>query len=727
MLCPFAAAPAHAQGGREAPITKAWLARHGPGPYLLDSAGYTYRLMEDIRTDGTAFIVGAANVTLDLNGHKVIYGDAPPIAVRNGGFEEGSSPTDVPGWDLSGAPGATRTAALAGMWGAWMLHVPSVNVTRRVVSEPVMVPGGNHTYIATIATRGKDILEVRLNVIDARTGKVLGQMTAKSAVWGYGPVTPFSIAAPGSVKLQIEIEPTPGATGTMDLDFAVVAAADECGIIASPAPWGFPPYLKTARITAATPRTKNFTLRNGTLTQGQSRGYAGASVDCKLLDGIKIDKVTAFVNGIDTVNINAGYAANITIDDCTLRADIERITNRQANFAAIILVKNRGNIAVRGNTILDYPQQGITVTENAPGGKIEIVKNIIKQRAIVTNGYGISLTGVHDFVITHNQISPVNGRGIMLDGWGKVPTDNGDIAHNEISVYEKPNLEYGASLAVTALRIRNWKGQSYHRRLHIHDNVFAARTDEKGVQCAIGMRITQQSSAAAGDPHNVIENNRFTALAATLDPKYSAWAVSISGIESGAGFEISRNVMESNDTSLVFGDNDSYEASNEDMLMVQNTMRRSALGTSHAYRAVAVGAWRTTTDKIRLIASKFEGGATDALVFDPLGAGNFGTGWLLDVNVKGVPATARGTVRVEDKTGKEVFRGKLDESGTIIGIPLVTTLYHFDKTGPKSVRSESLAPFRVTVQAGEVMASREVAIAGNTKVDMTLQGSGKGR
>src|SRR5262245_29664183 len=69
-------------------IDAAWLAQHGPGPYLLDPAGATYVLQTDVRTEGTAFVVAAPDVTLDLNGHTVLYGDRPPPGLRNGGFEE---------------------------------------------------------------------------------------------------------------------------------------------------------------------------------------------------------------------------------------------------------------------------------------------------------------------------------------------------------------------------------------------------------------------------------------------------------------------------------------------------------------------------------------------------------------------------------------------------------------------------------------------------------------
>src|SRR2546423_13335874 len=108
------AIPAGAGSPATVPITNAWLQERGSGPYLLNKPNTVYRLDTDVQTQGTAFVVGAANVVLDLNKHVVTYGNSVPIAVRNGGFEEGSSPTDVPGWDLTGAPGALRKPARVG-------------------------------------------------------------------------------------------------------------------------------------------------------------------------------------------------------------------------------------------------------------------------------------------------------------------------------------------------------------------------------------------------------------------------------------------------------------------------------------------------------------------------------------------------------------------------------------------------------------------------------------
>ena len=77
-----------------------WLQQHGPAPYILNQASTTYVLQTDVTSSGTALIVLNHDITLDLNGHTVTYGNSQPITVTNGGFEQGTG-TNVPGWNLA--------------------------------------------------------------------------------------------------------------------------------------------------------------------------------------------------------------------------------------------------------------------------------------------------------------------------------------------------------------------------------------------------------------------------------------------------------------------------------------------------------------------------------------------------------------------------------------------------------------------------------------------------
>ncbi len=135
-------------------ITSAWLAQQGTGPYYLTQSGATYVLQTDVSVPGTAFIALAPNITFNLNGYTVTYDTAAPITVTNGGFEQGTSPTDIPGWNVSQAPGAVRVAAPTGMWGSWALELPNISSTETISSSAIAIPQANAQYAALITPNG---------------------------------------------------------------------------------------------------------------------------------------------------------------------------------------------------------------------------------------------------------------------------------------------------------------------------------------------------------------------------------------------------------------------------------------------------------------------------------------------------------------------------------------------------------------------------------------------
>src|SRR5262249_26647067 len=189
------------------PIDAAWLAARGSGPYVLDQASATYVLGTDVRTQGTAFVVAAPNVTLDLNGHTVVYGDSTPLGLRNGGVEGGPG-EEGPRWDLSGAPAATLAPNTSHLFGGQVLHLGPFSGIQRIVSGPVAIPMAGRTYTATITPSGVDSTStLRLTVLDAVTGAVLGSGTSNSTPRGYSAVATFTPLTTDPVQLRIEVIP----------------------------------------------------------------------------------------------------------------------------------------------------------------------------------------------------------------------------------------------------------------------------------------------------------------------------------------------------------------------------------------------------------------------------------------------------------------------------------------------------------------------------------------
>ena len=65
----------------------------GTSPYVLDQKGATYILTEDIVAKGTAIEIAAEGITLDLDGHTVVFGDDSPEQVYGVRFADPGNTT----------------------------------------------------------------------------------------------------------------------------------------------------------------------------------------------------------------------------------------------------------------------------------------------------------------------------------------------------------------------------------------------------------------------------------------------------------------------------------------------------------------------------------------------------------------------------------------------------------------------------------------------------------
>ena len=93
-------------------------AGHLSSPMILNTMGATYILQGNVTAEESAFIIGANDITLNLNGSSIIYDTYKnfphPIGIPNYGFELGTG--DVPSsWNLSNTTMSKRnsTAYLA--------------------------------------------------------------------------------------------------------------------------------------------------------------------------------------------------------------------------------------------------------------------------------------------------------------------------------------------------------------------------------------------------------------------------------------------------------------------------------------------------------------------------------------------------------------------------------------------------------------------------------------
>ena len=242
------ATPTPTPSGTGINIDANWLQQHGPAPYILNQASTTYVLQTDVTTSGTALIVLNHDITLDLNGHTVTYGNSQPITVTNGGFEQGSG-ANVPGWNLSGAPAAATASNTHYLFGNQVLRLSNFSTTQTITSNAISIPTANHTYTATITPGGDQSdagSNVTLSVVDTVTGQTLGSAASAAVQRGFSAVVTFTPTTTNPVKLQVVVAPVSG-TDTIDLDEATLTPSYDYGVVVFGA-WGIFPQRRGLRL-----------------------------------------------------------------------------------------------------------------------------------------------------------------------------------------------------------------------------------------------------------------------------------------------------------------------------------------------------------------------------------------------------------------------------------------------------------------------------------------------
>jgi hypothetical protein len=595
-------------------IDAAWLEQAAGKPILLDRANTTYVLDVDVTTAGTAFVVAAPDVTFDLNGHTIVYGNSEPIDIVNPGFELGAG-SSVPGWDLAAAPSATKVPAMTGMYGQSMLQFADLTGIETIISDPMPVPTSFHEYAAAITAKAPYGSMVTIRVVDHLTGEVLGTGSSANTERGFAAVATFTPSSNNPVHLQIDVAPPAQQSASIALDYAALVPSRDYGIMATQLWSGqFPSHLQLPYIVESYRDAARFTVRNGSIIQGQGEGRKSSPLFLQDLPGFTVTGVSTKVTGMDSHNLDAEWAQDGAITTSIFDGSADRVSNRMEIVAAINLGNFRGSALVIGNQIKGVPHVGVLVAGMADFEQLNIRDNDIRQNAVVTDGYGILLAGVRNFEVKRNTIAPANGRGILLDGWGRIATEDGIIEGNEVHAVEQPNLEYGASLEATALRIRN--GSSTFRNLLIIHNNFAATTGTGAVFGALGMRISASNDHGQLNASNIqISHNHFKAIVTTANPSYKARAVSVSQVDPGTGLVIASNTMESNDAALTLGDNDSWNGSTSDVWMGYNTLRRTTEGASRTFASVIAGAYQTAVSDIYMPFTFLQNGATAIVVY----------------------------------------------------------------------------------------------------------------
>lgn len=704
-------------------IDRDWLARRGNGPFLLNQAGTTYRLQLSICIPGTAFVVDAPDVVLDLNGKEVVYGDTFPLVVTNGDFEQGSG-RKVPGWDLQAAPAAEIAPNTRYLFGKQVLRLKNFRVPQRIVSAPIPIPPSLHTHAATITPAGGDYrIALTLSVVDADSGRTLGQGKSRNVERGISAVAHFQPGRAKAVRLVIEATPRPGQTENLDLDLATVSSSYDYGILASNLWSGELPGWKNIEpaVGKLRGRAANFTLRNGTIRQGPGRPLGGSPLFFVGARGVAVENVRVFTNGTDTTTLDATRVRGpVAVRHCTFEHDVENISDRFRLTSAIRLASVEGSIEVEDNELKNVPQLGILLDSAASGAPVRICRNRIHQRTLVTNGYALTIVASRNFEIAENRIVAENGRGIDIDSYRKPPVEHGRIHHNHVEVREKGNREYGNSMEARALRLRNTVDcRGPHRDLLIHDNAFLASSGADSGPSAFGVLVTYQNQDGSMTGANVrLERNFMRGITTRTDPSSRAAGLVLDGLDEGVGVHFLDNILESNDAALIVANTQGSVAG---VKWVGNTFRKTDAAGDRTFHALRTGFWTYTVRDVAILGPRLENHPTFDIEWAGSGKKDLAIGAVLDVAVhRGGDTVAAAEIVIEDREKKVVYRGRTDETGTARAISLVTVRYRQETPDPRRIAADPRGPFRVRVTAAGQSASEEIEPVGNREIDIQL-------
>jgi len=711
------------------PIDQTWLQNNGPAPYVLSQAGATYQLETDVTTSGTAFVILNQNITLDLNGHTVTYGNSTPVTVTNGGFESGSG-TNLPGWNLSGAPAAAIASNTNHLFGNQVFRLSNFSTTQTIVSSPIAINTPNHTYTATITPAGVNSnSSVTLSVIDTVSGKTLGSAASVNVQRGFSAVVTFTPTTTDPVKLQVVATPTTK-PDTLDLDQATLTPSHDYGVVASRA-WSGDMAYGYQNLGAAVQAiwdshrmsVTNVTIENGSIVQGQGAGPSSSPIYGESVYGFALDKLHTSDSGVNTTSIDLhnmmGGGASIT--NSTIQQTGTNVTNRMQGPATISLsLTSASPILIQGNTLTGCLQTGIGIdTSNGP---IIINNNQISQNTVVPNAAGIGLVSVSNFRITNNTITPTAGEGIAIDGYRAQGSNLGVIQNNTVTTKEVPNREMGLKTQARALRLRNdVDAEGPHTNIDISGNTFTTNIGPGMSSVGYTVWITYKNNKGAMNNANVnLHDNTITLINDSSDPSYSGSALLVDGMDPGINMTIKNNILQSNDTSLSIG---GYNDSNvNDLTFLSNTLSKSSSGATKAYRGISAGFDVTRISNVKLIDTRLANGATSTIVWSGTATKDIGVGWLLNVTVQNADgsAAAGAAVQIFDNSNGLVYEGVADAGGLLAGIMVLGTTYQQTGTNSTSIRTSNLGPFSVTATNGTKKGSASVNLKGDQNLTMVV-------
>jgi len=137
----------------------------GP-PFILDKADATYILTKDVAADGQAFVITGANVTLDLDGHTVVFGNNTAEQVSGVLAKSEGKATVCNGHIVQGAKCKAYSTAVESRWRTQPTEILGISTDVHLPNAyPVKFLGKaenvriHHNYITHKRTPGQKVPE----------------------------------------------------------------------------------------------------------------------------------------------------------------------------------------------------------------------------------------------------------------------------------------------------------------------------------------------------------------------------------------------------------------------------------------------------------------------------------------------------------------------------------------------------------------------------------------
>ncbi|MCU0223433.1 MAG: carboxypeptidase-like regulatory domain-containing protein [Acidobacteria bacterium] len=682
---------------------------------ILSKDRETYVLQNDCAAPGTAFIVAADDVTLDLGGHIVTYGNANFVEVPNHGFEDCSSGVPA-GWDLSLAPGATCRPREKYV-GNYELVIPMSGAAKTLRSQPVTLPPGK-TFFAFGWVLGKESDSATLRVVDVASGTVLASYASRGGLHrGFALCDPYEglkipkTVVSRQVRLEVEIAAT---TGDVVLDEIDIKPGMDYGVVANN--WTDDRYVPDVP-PGSVRRGARFTLKNGTLRQGGGLGVFSSPVR---ISGVRpvIESLRTNVVGHQTKNLIVTSDDGASILKNSLNSQSSMVFNRMHGVSEIALTAC-GKVSLQGNTVTGGPQFGISYsrpTACTPPDEELIEQNVIRTTGAVTNCYAISGGNWRNMIIRNNTLAPTLGRGIIFGADTNQTIENVSIYDNFIEVNEKPNYEYGPrSLQAAGIRIRTY-GTGSVQNIKIFRNIIRAWTDAERDSEANGITINSQGGR---DTIEIFGNYIKTW---SLHNPYTSYGVLFqdTNMVNGGSIVVRDNTIMSNSSPARLGNSDGFSTAS--VRFERNHFKKGpeAWGSGgNVFHTVRYG-YNPGVQNQNLFADNRYGTGTGVNDFQHEGGSsdNYLVAWRASATVTGSNGepVENATVWAVDTTGVERARGLTNRAGRV---DLVVPQYSRSGVGLTSSRTLTPYTFRAAVGSDSV-ASPPTGVTSNTKVSLRL-------